>query len=206
MESISANSLPPIFKISVILNILPFYNQLHIWKKMMQSVCKETKEIWDKNQTSFIRWGKDYRSKKATCSSNVLKRPRINYDMFLFRCEFKRYASKSQIELDPYLEYYNKQFVYLIENMNNDEALIFDTSDLEYDSYEIHFWNEAEISWILPSTNWPSYEPGIKVFSLSESTELAEHIRKLLKFKSVIIWKSGFKAKVSSAISSVFWL
>ena len=206
MESICVNSLPPIFKISVILNILPFYYRLHIWKKLMQSICKETKKIWDQNQGSFIRWGRGYKTKRETASLSVSIRPRIEYDMFYIYSEFKKYESKFDVENSPHLENYNKQFIYLIEITKDEEVLIFYPSDSNYGHHEVHFWNESEISKILPSTNWPSYESDTTVFSLSESTELAEHIRKSLKFKCVIIWKSGFEVKVSSAISPVFWL
>ena len=59
MESISTKKLPPIFKLSLLSKILPYFGYLHDWKRILESINKKTNDIWDQNKEQLKYLGRD---------------------------------------------------------------------------------------------------------------------------------------------------
>ena len=59
MESISTKKLPPIFKLSLLSKILPYFWYLHDWKWILESINSKTNKIWDQNKEELKYLGRD---------------------------------------------------------------------------------------------------------------------------------------------------
>ena len=59
MESISTKKLSPIFKLSLLSKILPYFGYLHDWRRILESINKKTNDIWDQNKEELKYWGRD---------------------------------------------------------------------------------------------------------------------------------------------------
>ena len=78
MESISTKKLPPIFKLSLLSKILPYFGYLHNWKMILESINKKTNDIWDQNKEVLKYLGRDLKlslhleSRYIKFSENIL--------------------------------------------------------------------------------------------------------------------------------------
>ena len=54
-------SLPPIFKFSAVVNVLPYYGNFHHWMWLMKRLSSETMKIWNNNEEAFWNWGREYK-------------------------------------------------------------------------------------------------------------------------------------------------
>ena len=61
MERISTKKLPPIFKMSVLCNILPYYGHLHRWRRLLEKINTKTKDVWDQNREQLMYIGRDFK-------------------------------------------------------------------------------------------------------------------------------------------------
>ena len=61
MEQTFSEFLPPIFKLSALCNILPYFGYLHEWKNLLESICMGTNQVWNENRAALMHWGKDYK-------------------------------------------------------------------------------------------------------------------------------------------------
>ena len=61
MEKTNNKSLPPIFKLSALYNILPYFGYLHEWKNLLESISTGTNQVWNENKAALMYWGKDYK-------------------------------------------------------------------------------------------------------------------------------------------------
>ena len=61
MERISVKKIPPIFKMSVLWNILPYYGHIHRWRRLLEKINKETKDIWDQNREQLKYIGRAFK-------------------------------------------------------------------------------------------------------------------------------------------------
>ena len=53
--------LPSIFKLSVLINILPYYGYFHEWKSLLVQINTTTNDIWKDNKNTFKHQGKEYK-------------------------------------------------------------------------------------------------------------------------------------------------
>ena len=58
---INKDYLPPIFKMSVLCNIQPYYGHLHEWKSLLCNISEEAMRVWDENWGSLIYLGREYK-------------------------------------------------------------------------------------------------------------------------------------------------
>ena len=61
MVQTNIESLPPIFKLSALCNILPYFGYLHEWKNLLESISTGTNQVWNENRVALMHWGKDYK-------------------------------------------------------------------------------------------------------------------------------------------------
>ena len=194
MEKISKKRLPPLFKISVLWNILPFYGHLHTWKLLLDQLNKETWNIWRKNKDQLIFIGRHY-TKEITVDSweynnfrdHVLKNKSKCLDLF----SLSLYMSSNLFK-------YGMSF--LIINTEENKLIILDSHDDISKAFKIHCCEKDKVSDILPAVNCPSFKPDIKIFKNSEFESLWEFIEENSS-KSFILERTNEFISVSSVFS-----
>ena len=193
MEKTKEYSLPAIFKLSVLSNLLPYFGFLHEWKIILKSMNKKTKQIWDKNIEAFMYLGREYKFKLI----KYLLRSRSNFDMniptnpelftfeVIFSCfldsELPEVANNTQIM-------FNKLTNLLINQLNESKGIFFNKSDSRLQLL-ITFLSENELVDICPSIFWKSFESDVKKFSKREGNDLILYILEKINTKKVVIRK-----------------
>ena len=192
MEKISAKKLPPIFKMSVLWNILPYYGHLHRWRRLLEKINTKTKDIWDQNREQLMYVGRDFKREIELYNLKELKenlRPNRSWlDLFSL--------SLSKI-FDYYLSYYNFDFTTLTDNFNEDEVIIIDSHDDIFKVYQIHFWSKERISDILPAIKCPSFKSETKTFKTTDLDEMRKFIDYQNHTKSIVIENAGDKISIN---------
>ena len=189
MERIRTKKLPPIFKMSVLWNILPYYGHIHRWRRLLEKINTKTKEIWDQNREQLMYIGRDF--KREIELDNLKKwesklRPNRNW-LDLFSLSLSNY----------YFKIYNFDFTTLTNNLTEDEVIIIDSHDNLFKRYQINFWSKDRISDILPAINWPTFKFETEIFKTSEMTKIRELINNKIRTKSIVIENAGDKLSIN---------
>ena len=192
MESISNKKLPPIFKLSLLSKILPYFGHLHDWKRILESINKKTNDIWDQNKEVLKYWGRDLKlslfleDKFIKFSENIL----LKDELFEFRTErffdFNKGTKKTlgkikELEIDSLI-------LQLCSQLNEDNAIVFQKWDYKID--EIFLQTRTEIAEMIPSPKCTSSILEIKVFEDSQDQDLWKYITESIKIKRVIVKKN----------------
>ena len=188
MEKISTKKLPPIFKMSVLWNILPHYGHLHRWRRLLEKINKETKEIWDQNREQLIYIGRDFKREIELDS--------LNKDAWYLRPN-RSWLDLFTLSLSNYFCYSNFDFTILIDYLNEDEVIILDSHDDIFKSYQIYFWRKDKISDILPAIKCPSFKFETKIRKTSEMDEMRWLIYNQINAKSIVIENAGDKVSIN---------
>ena len=186
MEKISTKKLPPIFKMSMLCNILPYYGHLHRWRRLLEKINTKTKVIWDQNREQLMYIGRDF---KRDIELDKLKvyylRPNRSWlDLFL-------------LSLSDYFHTYGAVFSTLIGNLREDEVIIIDSHDDIFKAYQIRYWSKNRISDILPAINCPSFKSETRIFKTSEENEVWCFNYNQNHVKSIVIENTGKKLSIS---------
>ena len=135
MERINIKKLPPIFKMSVLWNILPYYGHIHRWRRLLEKINTETKEIWDQNREQLMYIGREFKRDIILDNLNenarYLRPNRSWLDLF-------------SLSLSYIFDFNNFDFTNLIENLSEDEVIIVDSHDDIFKDYQIHYWKKTE--------------------------------------------------------------
>ena len=91
MESISTKKLPPIFKLSLLSKILPYFGYLHDWKWILESINKKTNDIWDQNKEVLKYWGRDLKLSLYLDYSSIKLSENIMLQAELFKFKTDRF-------------------------------------------------------------------------------------------------------------------
>ena len=178
MESISTNKLPPIFKMSVLWNILPYYGHIHRWRRLLEKINTETKEIWDQNREQLMFIGKNFKKEIELDNLNEyarhLRPNRSWLDIF-------------SLTLSDYFNISKFDFTTLTDNLSEDEVIIVDSHDDIFKGYQIHFWRKYSISDILPSIKCSSFKSETKIFNTSDMEKIGKFIDDQNYTKSIVI-------------------
>ena len=126
----STKRLPPIFKMSVLCNILPYYGHLHRWRRLLEKINTKTKDIWDQNREQLMYVGRDFKREiglhKFTKIKRNLRPNRSWIDLFsLF------------LLVDVCLNEFD--ITNLIKNLNENEVIIIDSHDDIFIDDQIHY-------------------------------------------------------------------
>ena len=182
MERINTKKLPPIFKMSVLWNILPYYGHIHRWRRLLEKINKETKEIWDNNREQLMYIGRDFKREIELYSLNKnarhLRPNRSWIDLFTLYILYDLY-------------FYNISLAILIANLTEDEVIIVNSHDDIFKDSQIHYWRKDRISDILPAIKCPSFKSETKIFNTSEMTKIREFINNQIRTKSIVIENKG---------------
>ena len=192
MESISTKKLPPIFKLSLLSKILPYFGYLHDWKRILESINKKTNVIWNENKKELKYWGRDLKlslhleNRSIKFSENIM----LNAELFklqTFRfCRFHKVTEKTlgkikELKIDSLI-------LQLCNQLNEDNAIVF--QKLYYDNDEIFFQTRTEIAEMIPSPKCTSSILEIKEFEDSQTQNLWKYITDSIKLKRVIVKKN----------------
>ena len=178
MERISTKKLSPIFKMSVLWNIFPYYGHIHRWRRLLEKISTETKEIWDQNREQLMYIGRDFKRDleldHSKIYTNKLRPNRSWLDLF-------------SLSLSNYINFNYFDFTKLIDNLSEDEVIIIDSHDDIFKDYQIHYWRKDKISDILPSIKCPSFKSETKIYKTFEMKEMREFIFDQNHTKSIVI-------------------
>ena len=189
MERMNIKKLPPIFKMSMLWNILPYYGHIHRWRRLIEKINTETKDIWDQNREQLIYIGRDFKrdielDKLKNKYARHLRPNRSWLDLF-------------SLSLENYLKINYFDFMNLIENLNENEVIIVNSHDDIFKDYQIQYWSKDKISDILPAINCPSFKYETKIFKTSEMNKIIEYIFDQDHTKSVVIEYAGDKLSIN---------
>ena len=192
MESISTKKLPPIFKLSLLSKILPYFGYLHDWKWILESINKKTNDIWDQNKEELKYWGRDLKlslfleDSRIKFSENIL----LKAELFKFQTNkfyrFHGYTLKThdkikELEIDSLI-------LQLCSQLNEDNAIVF--QKWRYTNNEVFFQTRTEIAEIIPSSKCTSSILEIKMFDDSQAEDLWKYIADSIELKRVIVKKN----------------
>ena len=94
--------------------------------------------------------------------------------------------------------------LYLLERIDEDEAIIIELHDLKNLIHKIHIWKFSEISTFLPAILCPTIKSNTKWFKQTETSKLIEYIKEQLdEFSAIFITKRD-EIEVHSTMNSVY--
>ena len=194
MERISTKKLPPIFKMSVLWNILPYYGHIHRWRRLPEKINTKTKDIWDQNREQLMYIGRDFKREiefnRLKESASHLRPNRSWLDLF-------------SLSLSSYFYLFKFDFTTLIDNLCEDEVIIIDSHDGIFKGYQIHFWSKERISDILPAIKCPSFKSETKTFKTTELDEMRKFIDYQNHTKSIVIEKSDKELSINLVYGNI---
>ena len=208
MESISTKKLPPIFKLSLLSKILPYFGYLHDWKWILESINKKTNDIWDQNKEVLKYLGKDLKlslpidGRLIKLSENIL----LNAELFKFQterfskfhwCTYHSFHRIKKLKID-------RLILQLCNQLNDDNAIVFQKWDYYID--EIFLQTRKEITEMIPSSKCTSSILKIKMFNDSQAQDLWEYITDSIKLKRVIVKKNENNTFEVDSITSHHYL
>ena len=192
MESISTKKLPPIFKLSLLSKILPYFGYLHDWKWILESINKKTNDIWDQNKEVLKYWGRDLKFSLHLefdlfkFSENIL----LKVELFKFQTDrFFRFnwgTEKTQEKIKELK--IDSLILQLCNQLNEDNAIVFQKWD--FINNEIFLQTRTEITEMIPSSKCSSSILEIKKFEDSQAQDLWKYITDSIKLKRVIVKKN----------------
>ena len=208
MESISTKKLPPIFKLSLLSKILPYFGHLHDWRRILESINKKTNDIWDQNKEELKYWGRDLKrslfldSRSIKFSKNIL----LKAELFKFRTSrFSKFHRDSKKTLSDIKELrIDSLILQLCNQLNEDNAIVFQKWD--YDIDEIFLQTRTEIAEMIPSSKCTSSILEIKKFEDIQAQDLWEYITDSIKLKRVIVKKDENNTFEVDSITSHHYL
>ena len=192
MESISTKKLPPIFKLSLLSKILPYFGYLHDWKRILESINKKTNDIWKENKEVLKYWGRDLKlslhleDSSIKLSKNIL----LKAELFKFHTErfFKFHLGVGKTEVKIKQLKIDNLILKLCNQLNEDNAIVF--QKLNWINDEIFLQTRTEIAEMIPSLNCTSFILEIKMFEDSQAQDLWKYITDSIQSKRVIVKKN----------------
>ena len=208
MESISTKKLPPIFKLSLLSKILPYFGYLHDWKRVLESINKKTNDIWDQHKEVLKYWGRDLKlslyleDRYIKFSENIL----LKAELFKFKTDrFYKFHRSIEKTLDNIKELkIDNLILQLCNQLNEDNAIVFQKWGYKID--EIFLQTRTEIAEMIPSPKCTSSILEIKEFEDSQAQDLWKYITDSIKLKRVIVKKNENNTFEVDSITSQHYL
>ena len=191
MENLSKSNLPPIFKLSNIVNILPYYGTLPQWMCLLKSLNRKSNELWGYNQESFITLGFRYRSEKALNLETFSNKPK---EFLTKKYKFYKHFYLKHSSLFYLLKHYLPQ-------QEDNMIFLLDISDkYEYD-YTLSWFHKDKLSYHVPSVNCAEYKEEIDWFMKDTRIDDAiKFIEKAIDTEALILYRGIWIKRVTSPI------
>ena len=208
MESISTKKLPPIFKLSLLSKILPYFGHLHDWRRILESINKKTNDIWEENNKVLKYWGRklklslDLEVKSIKLSENIL----LKAELFKFQTSrLIKFSQDTEKTLNKMKELkIDSLILQLCSQLSEDNAIVI--QKWAYENVEIFLQTRTEIAEMIPSSKCTSSILEIKKFEDSQAQDLWEYITDSIKFKRVIVKKNENNTFEVDSITSHHYL
>ena len=208
MESISTKKLPPIFKLSLLSKILPFFGYLHDWKWILESINSKTNDIWDQNKEVLKYWGRDLKLSLHLENSLIELSESILLKAELFKFETARFFNfhRGTLKaLDKIKELkIDSLILQLCNQLNEDNTIVFQKWDDKID--EIFLQTRKDIAEMIPSSKCTSSILEIKEFEDSQAQDLWKYIADSIKLKRIIVKKNENNTFEVDSITSHHYL
>ena len=185
MESEIKKKLPPIFKLSLLSRILPYYGYLHEWRKLLTMINRETEAIWEENTDTIFYIGKDFKQENFIDFSKDLKNVRKSFiNLYLLKISVDYLDDDDYYYLD---DVNSRSLLSLIDKLDEDETIIWDFHKSNCKDICIYYCNEDKVSKILPAVMCPSFRKTSALLDYGDKKTINEIISKELLSKSVMI-------------------
>ena len=195
MESISNKKLPPIFKLSLLSKILPYFGYLHDWKMILESINKKTNVIWKENKKELKYWGRDLKLSLHLENSSIKFSENILLKVELFKFQTERFIKFHQgtkktlgkikkLKIDSLI-------LQLCNQLNEDNAIVFQKWGDDINKMnEIFLQTRKEIAEMIPSLKCTSSILEIKTLKDNQAKYLWKYIADSIELKRVIVKKN----------------
>ena len=188
MEQNNSKSLPPIFKLSALCNILPYFGYLHEWKNLLESISMGTNQVWNENRAALMHWGKDYKQEtwliyeydKFIINKGIPQ----NLELFTLTTNWfdwvDRKKENNRINI--------RLVTILLNKLNINNAIVID-QHIDNWLKSITIWTEYETEELTPSPMWESVTSNITKFDEDKVTDLWKHIYEKVQSRRVVLKK-----------------
>ena len=189
MEQTSRKSLPPIFKLSALCNILPYFGYLHEWKNLLESISTGTNQVWNENWAALIHWGKDYKQETWLIYEYeefiINKCIPQNLELFTLTTNWFDWVDSKKEENN----WINTRLVTILLNkLNINNAIVID-QHIDSKLKSIIIWTEHEAEESTPSSLCTSVTSNITKFDEDKFPDLWKHIYEKVQSRRVILKK-----------------
>ena len=189
MEQTNTESLPPIFKLSSLCNILPYFGYLHEWKNLLESISTKTNKVWNEKWTALMHWGKHYkqetwliyRYKKFIINKGIPQ----NLELFTLTTNWFDWDDK-EIEENNWINI--RVITRLLNRLNINNAIAIDQYIVN-SLKSITIWTEHEAEESTPSPMCTSVTSNITEFDEDKVADLWKHIYEKVKSRRVVLKK-----------------
>ena len=189
MEQTNSESLPPIFKLSALCNILPYFGYLHEWKNLLESISTKTNQVWNENKAALMHWGQDYKQETWLIYHNeefiINKGIPQNLWLFALNTNWFDWVDKDKEENN----WINIRLITILLNrLNINDAIVID-QHIDNLLKSITVWREHEAEESTPSPMCSSITSNIKNFNWNKVADLWKHIYEKAKSRRVVLKK-----------------
>ena len=189
MEQTNSESLPPIFKLSALCNILPYFGYLHEWKNLLESISMGTNQVWNENRAAFMYWGKDYKQETWHIYYDdefiINKSIPQNLELFTLTTNWFDWNDEEKKQNN----WINIRLITILLNrLNINNAIVIDQHIMNC-LKSITIWTEHEAEESTPSPMCTSITSNIKKFDEDKVADLWKHIYEKVKSRRVVLKK-----------------
>ena len=190
MEQTNSEFLPPIFKLSALCNILPYFGYLHEWKNLLESVSKGTNQVWNENRAALMHWGKDYKQETWFIYDIydgfiINKGISHNLELFTLTTNWFDWVNLKK-EKNNWI---NIRLVTILLNWLNISRAILIDQYIVNSLKLITIWTEHDAEKSTPSPMCTSITSNITEFDEEKVADLWKHIYEKVKSRRVVLKK-----------------
>ena len=189
MEQTNSKSLPPIFKLSSLFNILPYYGYLHEWKNLLESISTGTNQVWNENRAALMHWGKDYKQETWLIYDHdefiINKGIPQNIELFTLTTNWFSWDEKNK-ENNNWINI--KLITILLNRLNINNIIVIDHHTVNR-LKSISIWTEHEAEESIPSPMCTSLTSNITEFDWNKVADLWKHIYEKVQSRRIVLKK-----------------
>ena len=189
MEQTNSESLPSIFKLSSLCNILPYFGYLHEWKNLLESISTKTNHFWNENRAALMHWGKDYKQEAwLICDEEFIINKGIpqNLELFTLSTNWFDWMDHKKIENN----WINIRLITILLNkLNTNNEIVIDQNIMSR-LKSITIWAEREAEESTPSPMCTSVTSNIAKFDEDKVADLWKHIYEKVQSRRVVLKKN----------------
>ena len=189
MEQTNSKSLPQIFKLSALCNILPYFGYLHEWKNLLESISTETNQVWNENRAALMHWGKDYKQETWLIyyKEEFIINKGIPQNLELFT--LTTYWFDWDDDNTKQNNWINIRLITILLNRLSINNAIAIDQHIMNNLKSITIWTEHETEELTPSPMCTSISSNIKKFDENKVADLWKHIYQKAQSRRVVLKK-----------------